>query len=333
MSTVGFAYGSADQDIYTGVWVNWSRGRVFGATITLTSRDGALLVAFLALFVSVVGTSVWRIGCFALHHIYSTEAPRDALHHQRQIILRNSANATYGLCALVQTLWAWHGVEKVRRPYRRILPLSALTLLLVAAFATAGTFSSKIATAMGHEVLVNSQNCGILYPGDVGSMELAKTFYPNTATEIVLAADYAQQCYGAAASDNTCQKYIKPRLLTTVTRNATCPFRADMCKLEHGNIVFDTHMDSHSDLGINAPPEDRVTLRRITSCAPLVTEGYTESVKAVYTNSTYVRYLYGPQGIPPNISDEVTMDYPEFSVIDYYGTGKETIEKTVFSLG
>ncbi|KAB2568801.1 hypothetical protein DBV05_g12525, partial [Lasiodiplodia theobromae] len=106
-----------------------------------------------------------------------------------------------------------------------------------------------------------------------------------------------------------------------------------MCKLEHGNIVFDTHLDSHSDLGINAPPEDRVTLRRITSCAPLVTEGYTESVKAVYTNSTYVRYLYGPQGIPPNVSDEVTMDYPEFSVIDYYGTGKETIEKTAFSLG
>lgn len=75
MSTVYFAYGTGDQSIYTGVWVNWSQGRIFGATITLTSRDGALLVTFLALFVSLVETSFWRIVCLALHrYVYSTEA-------------------------------------------------------------------------------------------------------------------------------------------------------------------------------------------------------------------------------------------------------------------
>lgn len=334
MSTVDFAYGAADQDIYTGVWVNWSRGRIFGATITLTSRDGTLVVAFLALFVSVGGTSFWRIVCFGLHHLYSTEAPRNALHHQRQTILRNSTNATYGLSTMIQTLWAWRRNNKIRRLYRRILPLSAITMLIIVIFATASTFSSKIASAMGCEVLVSSKNCGTLYPGDSDSEELTKSFYPNAATEIVAAANYAQQCYSAKTTSETCRQYIKLRLPTVVVRHATCPFRSDMCKLENENIVFDTgYLDSHSDLGINAPLQDRVTFRRVTSCAPLVTEGFTESIRGIDWESNYTRYLYGPQDISSNITNEVTWVYPEFSEKEFFATNTATTNKGVFTLG
>ncbi|KAL1651363.1 hypothetical protein SLS58_000703 [Diplodia intermedia] len=66
MSTFNFATGSAEDDIYTGVWTNWTRGRVFGATITVASRNGALLVAFLDLSVSLAGTVIWRIAYFVL---------------------------------------------------------------------------------------------------------------------------------------------------------------------------------------------------------------------------------------------------------------------------
>lgn len=48
---------SDEYPIHLGFWTNWSHGRVKGATITLTHRNGALLTAFLALFVAFAGTS------------------------------------------------------------------------------------------------------------------------------------------------------------------------------------------------------------------------------------------------------------------------------------
>lgn len=92
--------------IYTGVWTNWSHGAVFGRTLTIDRRDGDLLIAFIALFVTIVGTSFWRLACFALHSFFSSEATRDGIYHQRQAILRNSANGANGLWRLGQTQWA-----------------------------------------------------------------------------------------------------------------------------------------------------------------------------------------------------------------------------------
>lgn len=58
---------STGYSAYTGVWTNWSHGRIFGLTLTLSHRNGAFLTAFLALFVTFVGTCFWRITKFALH--------------------------------------------------------------------------------------------------------------------------------------------------------------------------------------------------------------------------------------------------------------------------
>lgn len=43
---------SASSQVYIGFWVNWSRGPVNGATITLTRSDGTTLIAFIAFFVA-----------------------------------------------------------------------------------------------------------------------------------------------------------------------------------------------------------------------------------------------------------------------------------------
>jgi hypothetical protein len=91
--------------------MNWSHGRLRGATLTLRTRDAGFLSAFLALFVAVAGTSFWRIGSFLLHHALSSRAPRDAVYHQRQAILRNAATAMSGVWSLVLLNWAWR-----RRP-------------------------------------------------------------------------------------------------------------------------------------------------------------------------------------------------------------------------
>ncbi|OJD30954.1 cytochrome p450 protein [Diplodia corticola] len=322
MSTINFATGSADDDIYIGVWTNWARGRVFGATLTVTSRDGALLVAFLALFVSLAGSGLWKIACFALHHVYSTDAPKDALHHQRQAILRNSANGTSGLIGFVQLLWAWRHSSRVDRPYRRTFPLLALTLALVGAFATAGTFSSKIATAMGHEVLVSSGGCQITDSTGHEEQDLELLWYPYIAGQVVSSSNYALECYSDKVKDRNCQHYIKPRLESRIVRNATCPFGEEVCRLQNGNLILDTgYMDSHSDLGINTPFGDRLLVRRVVSCAPLAVEGYKDLKQYDELGPTnYTRYFYGPQSLGLQHSNNFTFQYPEFSKEEYFNS-------------
>lgn len=162
MAQPGSSELSTRYDVYVGTWTNWSRGPIFGATLTLHQQDGALLIAFLAFFVTIAGTSFWRLACFLLHLVFSSEVPSDGLHHQRQAILRNSANAISGLSSLLQTGWAWRKTAK--GPYRRTMPLVVFTALCIAAFATASGFSSKISTSIGNEVLLSGTTCGIVAP-------------------------------------------------------------------------------------------------------------------------------------------------------------------------
>ena len=72
--------GSDQFPIYTGVWTNWSRGYILGATLTLRRRDADLLIAFTAFFVSFVASRVWRVICFILHRSYSTTNPQDVVY-------------------------------------------------------------------------------------------------------------------------------------------------------------------------------------------------------------------------------------------------------------
>lgn len=83
--------------VHLGVWTDWSRGRVLGATLTLDRQQANLLIAFTASFVVFVGSRFWHILCLFLHQIYSTSDLRDALHHQRQVVLRNSGTSDAGL--------------------------------------------------------------------------------------------------------------------------------------------------------------------------------------------------------------------------------------------
>jgi hypothetical protein len=66
--------------VYYGVWINWSRGKNDGSTITLTPSGAGFMVAFLAIFVSVAGGSLWRILAFFLHQQRVSKAPSDGLH-------------------------------------------------------------------------------------------------------------------------------------------------------------------------------------------------------------------------------------------------------------
>lgn len=172
------------QDIYLGFWTNWSYGRIRGATLTLTQRDGGLLLAFLALFATIAGTCFWRIACLAIHHALYSGTSQDGIYHQRQAVLRNAANGTSGLWSLLQINWTWRRHTQ-SRPYWRILPLATFTLTIVCVFSLASIFSSQVSTSMGNEVLLLGPNCGIYDVNSIDFEYYIETFLPYLAQRIL----------------------------------------------------------------------------------------------------------------------------------------------------
>jgi hypothetical protein len=122
-------------DVHRGFWINWSSGRIRGATFTTTRESGGLLIAFIALYVSISGRSFWRLSCFFMHRWFSSYVPADALHHQRQVILRNADTAGQ---AMITLLYAFKWRKKAPRTFRRIGAVLVYAVIVWAAFTASG---------------------------------------------------------------------------------------------------------------------------------------------------------------------------------------------------
>lgn len=299
-----------DNDIYLDVWTNWSNGRIRGMTLTLSRKNGVLFTAFLALFVTVVGTHFWRIGCVFIHRYFSSQRARDVLCHQQQAVLRNAVNSTSGLWTLLKICWVWR--RNGFASYRRLLPSLLFAVLTSMIFAVATIFSSDIVTSKGHEALLKGSNCGFLTIADVSE---AKTFFeilPYVSQRMVLSLAYAQRCYNNNTNSRArdCSVIYKPRLHWTNHRNATCPFPGgeDICLTSSSNLRLDSgYIESDHDLGINSPPGTKFLYRNLVDCAPVKTKGYTkETLAKTYVNQTIFQYFYGEL---PNYDKNFTYEY------------------------
>ncbi|KAI1429252.1 hypothetical protein F5Y12DRAFT_727374 [Xylaria sp. FL1777] len=284
--------------VYIGIWTNWSRGQVFGSTLTLEREEANLLIAFTAFFVAFVSTRFWRIACFAFHRHYATADRRDAIYHQRQAILRNSSTPESGIQVLLRLIWT---TRRHRNRFHPIFP-AVIALICIAAFAVAGGFSSQISTAVGTEVLVNSQNCGYLDRSKINVSEagagLDLEVGRDLSQKINSAATYAQQCY-SNSTDGTfdCGRYSSKSLQGTIDSNAPCPFEEELCRSSSANLRIDSgFINSHEDLGLNSPPEDRVLTRYVLHCAPINTQNYTSQINT--SVGILTAYHYGTQVTP-----------------------------------
>ncbi|KAF2820131.1 hypothetical protein CC86DRAFT_429685 [Ophiobolus disseminans] len=326
----------AQPGVFLGVWINWSRGWILGSTLTSTQRNGALLVAFVALFITFVGSRLWRILCFTIHHTQSTAGPHDGIYHQQQAILKNADNATAGLISWYQLLKAWRKVG--HRPFWRVLPVALLTLVMAVGFIAASLVSSRITSAMGQEVLVRGA-CGVNIlghyiagqdknPAVETSPEFFTVLLPFLVQRLVSFSNYALSCYSEKGNTKGCNTFVKNQLPFTTNRNAPCPFEQDICRSMEGNLFIDTgYLDSHTDFGMNARPEERFLYRRTTHCAPLVTNGYTSSVNFSTSGiaTPHVQYLYGATlGANPK-SGNATYIYPQSSAKDKFQSGRASL--------
>ncbi|KAI0435510.1 hypothetical protein F4803DRAFT_557926 [Xylaria telfairii] len=295
--------------VYLGLWTNWSRGPVFGETLTTTKAYGNLLISFTAFFVALVTTRLWKIVCLLLHRYYSTADPQGTVHHQRQIVLRNSASPEAGLFDMVRMFWAWRGLGMQR--IVSLLPLLLFAVVYFVATAAAGGFSSIISTAVGDEVLIRSKPCGIIVSDSTLNQSQIRS--RSAAEKLYNSANYAQQCYNTENSgDNksiamACNKYVVRSLPTSIANfSAECPFQQEICRSTKSTVRLDTgYMDSNDELGLNMPQYERLAYRYVLQCAPLETKGYTSHI--VKDDRGWVRYHYANRSLGPTDENQPIM--------------------------
>ncbi|KAI1752533.1 hypothetical protein F4782DRAFT_120878 [Xylaria castorea] len=314
-----------DQGVYLGLWTNWSRGSVLGLIFTTTRQRGDLLIAFTAFFISFVATRLWKILCLALHRSYSTSEPCDTIHHQQQVILRNSSSPESGMVALLRLLIAYRSSLKGRL-LRQLTPV-LLAILLLVGFSVAGGFSSSISSSVNDEVLAMSSNCGILGGGsdNATAHALGTAYYLKRLSD---ATQYARNCYTQNSTVMPeCQKYAVDKIATNTTdTSAPCPFQEQICRTKE-NIRLDTgYISSHDSIGLNAPESERFAWRYVLHCAPLKTDGYT--INVTEGNSSWVTYRYGTRF--RGSSDDITsspITYAAHDISEQYANSEYTVLK------
>src|SRR6266516_1987912 len=101
----------------------------------------------------------WRLLCFILHQINTTKPGnrRDGLHHQCQVILRNSRGATGAAWEFAKLLVSWYG--KTQTPFR-VFIFILIAVLNAALFGVASIFTSEVTKGAGNSTIILGPSCG-----------------------------------------------------------------------------------------------------------------------------------------------------------------------------
>lgn len=202
----------------------------------------------------------------------------------------------------LRLFWAWRG--SAVRSLRRIAPVLVLSMICTVGFTLAGGFSSQIQLGdddLGSDVLLDGTNCAAASQ-NIMTLQEEMAYFALASKWIDNSVNYAQQCYSAnSAGLADCDYFASRRLPAYVNSTAACPFEASMCKTASSNIVLDTGLlDSHGHFGVNAVPDERILVRSVLQCAPLVTEGF------AFPKGNFTAYNYGSRTTyPHNVTYEV----------------------------
>lgn len=302
--------------------------------MTLSSRNGALLLAFVALFVALAASAIWRIVAFLLHQLRSTQKDRDGLHFQQQAILRTTGSPGKAAWEFLQLFYYWR--KRADMTFFRSCGVTIVALLCLAIIGVAGVFSARMVSAYGHETLVVGDHCGWWRPGNVTNKTDESATNLKLIQDVLSAESYANECYGTNDNSPQCAKYYKRQLSWTSDANASCPFAPEICRPNISAIALDTgRLNSFNDFGWNTPESDRVEWRKRTSCANLARVGYSITVNVTVekkaTGNPYYQY-----GTPGDVFDfwqygyqlvgnETTFFYNHHTAFDNVGYGLKSV--------
>lgn len=254
----------SDPQIYLGLWADHARSSVGRSSWTVSNQTGLYVIAFLALWVRLVGGHFWSIICFILHQLKASPHPQDALHHQHQFLLRNSQSNIGTLWDLTKVIWYW---RTATRSFTRSFPLLALAISHAVLFTAAAFFSSQVASTSTLVLLKRDPACGyLMFPTEpLDTLEKTKQateWYIANKANSQWALSYVDQCYGANASTgSTMCNTLVHRTLNVSTSMVDCPFpNATMCR-DSAVLVDSGFVNSAKDLGLNSNLQDSLDYR------------------------------------------------------------------------
>ena len=109
------------------------------------------------------------------------------------------------------------------------------------------------------------------------STETAKILLVMSRSGYQRSSIYSRACYSGQYRDysSICSSYVQQQINSTIDISAPCPFAPGAC--DGPALTIDTGMiDSNYHLGVNTHKRDRISIRKTTTCAPLLGERYTD---------------------------------------------------------
>jgi hypothetical protein len=262
------------------VWLTCytERGIFIGSTLTVPVLHGAFLIAFLAIFVRWTGNQLWSVIAFLAHQSRSTSATCDVLHHQQQVLLRNTAGNIEAILDFLKLSRRWK--SKIQGPLRRNVVFILIALLHWLLFSAAGIFSSKF-TVTGDEALIRGGDCGWIagrigvdIPANQSLKDAMNALYVAGRKTARESLEYSTACYetNSNSASSACETFVQGKIESRINRTAACPFKGDACNEDYAMEMDSGHMDSSKHLGINTPKSDRISMRRVTTCSVVPVE-------------------------------------------------------------
>ena len=188
----------------------------------------------------------------------------------------------HALWTSIKMLSRWRKKEK--RVWQQCIATALPPFIVLGGTAVAAFFSSQLLSPTDH-VLVASDTCGWLadgqfivdniYPDDE-TTQRSDSLWVSGVQTAEKSMEYAKGCYEGGSIEYTslCNAFIAPRISSTVDKAAPCPFNEKGVCSEPAVRLDSGFVDSGSHLGINSPPDHKVQLRKISTCAPLDFQRY-----------------------------------------------------------
>lgn len=168
MSSVQDNIPSDSNAVYTGFWIDWDRGKILGATLTLRDSHAVPLLAALAILVTLAGNRSWHI-CRLVWHVLlrSKESHKEAVQEHRrkqQVVIRNSETAGGATLSLVEEWFSFGILKLLRECATKDILAGSFAAGHCALFIALGVLVSQI--VLGNVVVSKKlPTCGELFSG------------------------------------------------------------------------------------------------------------------------------------------------------------------------